>query len=222
MKKESHKWVFALFLCALIGITVGVNSYVDKAQAGRRVRVREQAITEAAALKRISDHTNRLASYINSNYERKAGIPNLAVAAASETDEINETVRDALVNHFQGAPAAMHPAFFKASFLSDGLLTRAFSETSDLGGELELTNFLNGALLAKQSVSYSTSPELQNLITASMELEVIYLRFVPEGKRSRWTFRANGPGFSNPAARAIAEERILKQLSANTNMSLGL
>jgi hypothetical protein len=61
---------------------------------------------------------------------------------------------------------------------------------------------------------------LENVITASMELELTAFPLDASAEPRTWTFRAPGPGFKQGDARAMAEERIIKQIVSDTKMSL--
>jgi hypothetical protein len=41
-----------------------------------------------------------------------------------------------------------------------------------------------------------------------------------QSESKTWTFTSNGPGFTKDIARGAAEERLIKQIAANTKMSL--
>ena len=104
--------------------------------------------------------------------------------------------------------------------MSDGLLGKLFADAPAVIRNLELDKRLAAVLVARESVDYSTNPSLENVTTANMRLEVLALSANPDGDSTTWTLMAAGAGFNQKAARALAEERILKQISSDTKMSL--
>ena len=104
--------------------------------------------------------------------------------------------------------------------MSDGLLGKLFSDAPGIIKNLELDQRVVGVLVARETVEYSANPSLENVLTANMRLEVLALPANPNATGQTWTFMATGAGFSQTAARAMAEERLLKQITADTKMSL--
>ncbi|MDR3459421.1 MAG: hypothetical protein P4N60_18495 [Verrucomicrobiae bacterium] len=74
----------------------------------------------------------------------------------------------------------------------------------------------------RETVSYETNADLNNVITANMTLEIATLPVTGQNQSQSWTLSANGTGFRRGDARVMAEERILKQIETDTKMSLGL
>lgn len=56
--------------------------------------------------------------------------------------------------------------------------------------------------------------------TASLTVEIMAVPTTSSMAGESWTFTAAGAGFKEEAARAMAEERLLKQIKADTRMSL--
>ncbi len=180
----------------------------------------------AAALKAAQDaaaeHARYLARYLNPGFSRKPGVERVAVAVASEDGAFNQAVTRALAGHLKTGAIETLPSFFKPEFVSDGLINDGFTDSAQLAGKLDLANSLDGLLLARQTVSYAPNPSLDNVITATMQLEVMAASVVGPANSQEWTFTAVGSGFKNADARAMAEERLIKQINADTGMSLNL
>ena len=115
----------------------------------------------------------------------------------------------------------MTDSFFKPELVTGGLFNSAFNGSTDLFNKLELVKSLNALLLARQNVQYETNTDLNNIITASMSLEIAVLPVVGQIQSQSWMFTANGTGFRRNEARMQAEERIIKQIQTDTKMSLG-
>ena len=143
----------------------------------------------------------------------------VALAVASEDGKLERTVSRALAQHFKSDGTEIVGSFFNPEFVSDGLLSKLFSDEPSLIKKLELEESLTALLLARESVEYSTDPSLENIVSANMSLEVLALPTNPNQDSQTWTLRAAGAGFNQKAARAMAEERILKQVATDTKMS---
>ena len=63
---------------------------------------------------------------------------------------------------------------------------------------------------------------LENVISAHVRLEVTSMFVATKSDDHTWTLMANGAGFRRDEAKAMAEERLIKQISTNAEMSLNL
>jgi hypothetical protein len=163
---------------------------------------------------------NYLDRYLNSGIERKTGTSLVAVVATSEDGKIERDVGRALAARLKTNGVEIVGSFFKPEFVSDGLANEMFSESTALKKKLELGKSLDGLLLARQTVGYSSNPSLENVITAEMSLDVIVQTTSEPGESQTWMLHASGAGFNRTAARSLAQERICKQIAASTNLSL--
>jgi hypothetical protein len=141
--------------------------------------------------------------------------------AASENDTLNGAVTAALVDRFRNESVELASSFFKPAFVSDGLFEQALSGSGDPFAKLEVTNSLDAVVLARQTVEYTPNAAPENLISARMQLKVVVLPVSAQADSKGWTFTAYGPGFSKDVARQAAEERLIQQITTDTNMSLG-
>jgi hypothetical protein len=184
----------------------------------------KQRQEEAAARKAAQDaragHAQFLARYTDTSFARKPGTKTIGIAVASENATWNSSVGAAFVSRFKNEPVQLVSSFFKPAFVSDGIFNDAFANSNDLFDKLELTKSLDGLLLAREQVRYSSNPSLQNIITASMELDVITLPISSQAEKRTWTFTAAGAGFTQADARQQAEERLINQIANDTRMAL--
>ena len=190
------------------------------AAAAQQAAERTAAAAQQAAERAAAEHASYLAQYVNASSGKRAGVETVALAVASEDGNVNRAVSAALANHFNSPAVEMLPGYFKPSFVSDQLFAGVFAGSAEVVGKLELAKSLDAALLARQSVQYSQNPGLDNILTATMQLEVVLLPVSENGQSQAWTFTASGAGFKQAEARAHAEERLLKQIAADTRMSL--
>jgi hypothetical protein len=160
-----------------------------------------------------------LARYTTANLTKKPDIETVAVAVANENGTMNHAIGAALVNRFNGERLDLSDSFFKPALVSDGLFNDAFNGSSDLFNKLELAKSLDALLLARQDVQYSTNAALANIVTANMHLELVALPVAGQIQSQDWKFMAAGAGTGPAEARQQAEERVIKQISTDTNMS---
>lgn len=188
----------------------------DAQQAAEEAEAARQKAAEEAA----AEHAQYLARYLNSGFVKKSGLETIAVVVASEDGTWNSAVNAALIKRFKNEPVQIVSSFFKPAFVSDGLFAEAFSDSNDLFNKLELSKSLDGLLLARENVGYATNSSLENVITATMQLDIETLPIGSQLQNQTWTFSANGSGFHKADARAQAEERVIKQILTDTNMTL--
>ena len=190
----------------------------EQAQAARNAEMeRARAVQEAAA-----KHAQFLARYLNAGLPPKRDMRTVAIVVATEDKVLNRAVTEALARHFKTGNVEIYPSFFNPEFVSDSLFDDIFDGSGDYLNKLELTKSLDGLLLARQEVRYTSNPSLENVLTATMKLNVVTLPIAGQVNTKKWTFTAAGAGFKQQDARAMAEERLIKQIDTDTNMSLNL
>jgi len=183
-------------------------------------KAREEEAANKAREEAAIQHAKFLERYLNAGFSRKPGTRSLAIIAASEDGKLNSAISTALAQHFRTDSVEIISSFFKPEFVSDKLFAEVFNGSTDVLKKLEVANSLDALLLSRQSVQYSTSPSLLDLITANMQLEVQVLPVTGTVQAGAWTFTANGAGFKRGEARAMAEERLIKQIANDTKMSI--
>lgn len=179
----------------------------------------EQTAHEAEEQAAATAHAKYLAQYVNSGSSRRPGTTMIAVAVVSENGAFNHAVNAALASRFKSDSASILTSFFRPAFVSDGLFASALSGSSGVFDKLELSKSLDVLLLGREEVQYSTDPSLENVMTATMQLELTAFS-LSDGQSQSWTFVANGSGFKQAEARLMAEERLIKQIAKDTKMSL--
>ncbi len=133
---------------------------------------------------------------------------------------MNEAVGAALASRFKTANVQPTTSFFKPTLITEGLFDDVFNGSGDIFQKLELPKYLDGLLLARQDVRYSTNADLNNIVTADMHLQVETLAVSRPVEGESWTLSAKGTGFNTADARMQAEGRIIKQIGDNPTMSL--
>jgi hypothetical protein len=216
-----------VFVCVMAVIAIFIYSAQSVREQQRAVVVAQQRQAmenDAAARKATQDaaaaHAQYLARYVNTGFSRMPGSKTIAVAVASENGTLNRAVTAALESWFQRESVRILSPFFKPEFVSDGLFQEAFNGSGEILNKLELAKSLDRVVLAQQNVQYAQNTALENVITATMQLKVAVMPVSGQSDGKTWTFTAYGPGFTKEVARQAAEERLIKQIAADTNMSL--
>ena len=167
-----------------------------------------------------AEHVQFVSQYVNKNIARTANVPLIAVAVADEKKSMNHALSIVLINRFKGGHAEFVDSFFKPPLISDGLFDDVFNGSTALFTKLEITNSVDGLLLGRQGVQYSTNTALDGVIMANMTFEVVNLTVAGRFQSQEWTFTSAGTGFRPEEARMQAEQRIIKQISDKSDMSL--
>jgi len=195
---------------------------VAQEEAAKVAKAAQDAeIARANAIQEEAErHAQFLAQYLNSSLPQKTGNKTVAIAVASETGTLNSAVADAIAVRFKKEPVQIISSLFKPAFVADGLFQEILNGSGGPFAKLDLMNSLDGAVLARQDVHYAQNPSLQNVISATMQLKVAVVPVSGQSDGKTWTFTAYGPGFTKEVARQTAEERLIKQITTDTNMSL--
>jgi hypothetical protein len=189
-------------------------------EAATDALARTQATRKKEEEDAVAEHVRLQSRYLNSAVSSKPGDATFAVAIESETGAMNPAVANALAQRFQAAGVQLLNSFFKPEFVADKYVTRIFSGETGIFEQLELTNWLSGVLIGRQTVTYKTNPALENTITATMHFQVMALPIGSTWQSQSWNLSANGAGFNESDARTQAEERIIHQIARDSTMSL--
>ena len=177
--------------------------------------VRQKTPEEIAA-----EHQKYLARYLNTNQAQNYGKQRIALVVVSEKGSLEHTVSGAIAGRIRGESVEIFPSLFKIEFVSDGLFNSAFSNPAEVVSKLDLAKFADVVLLGREKVRYSTNRDLENVMTANMELECAMFPTRDNTDSRAWTLAANGAGFRQNDARQMAEDRLIKQIATDAKLSL--
>ena len=186
----------------------------QKAEAEKEAAVKAEQDAAAA-------HAQFMAQYEDNNFTRTASMELIATACATENGTMNEAISAALASRFKTENVEVTSSFFKPTLITEGLFGDVFNGSGDIVRKLELAKFIDGLLLAKQDVRYSTNTDLNNIVTADMHVQIETLPVSGAVEAKSWMLAAKGTGFNTADARMQAEERIIKQIGDDPAMSLG-
>jgi hypothetical protein len=188
----------------------------DEAEAKAKTEEKRKKASDDA----IAEHALFLARYLNSGFTRKPGVATVGVAIESEQGTMNAAVADALIQRFNSNDILLLNSFFKPEFVADKYVASVLSGDTGIFDRLELTNRLNGVLIGRQAVTYSTNATLENTITANLRLELMVWPVGFTGQSRSWALSANGVGFNNFDALQQAEDRIIHRIASDSTLSL--
>ena len=208
-----------LFVCLLAVIAAIIYSFKSQ-HDNRRAEQQQQAAAQQQALSAANAEKDKYLGYVNTNIVRNPGEEMIAVACASENGTMNSAIGDALATHFKRDHIKFVSSFFRPTMITDGSFDAVFTGSKETFKKMELEKSLDGLLLAKQDVGYSNNDVHVGVVTADMHVQIVTLPVTGQIESQSWTLSAKGTGFNNADARMQAEDRIIKQINANTNMAL--
>jgi len=219
-----------LFVCFMAFIAIVIyfvkiqwdyrQSERQQQEAERQKQQAEQQAERQQAEAATNAEKEKYLAYVNTNIVRNPGEEMIAVACESESGTMNSTISDALATHFKRDHIKFVSSFFRPTMITDGSFDAVFTGSKEAFKKMELEKSLDGLLLAKQDVQYAKNDALDGVITADMHVQIVTLPVTGQIESQSWTLSAKGTGFNNADARMQAEERIIKQITMNTNMAL--
>ena len=172
-------------------------------------KIQKQQIAEEQAV------AKKAADELNAYRVRYLGNPNtrysIAILVANETGQPNAPLGHALGTLLNTNGLTTTASLFTPEFIADGLFDKTIAGAKETSDKLELTNFVQAVLLVHQSVQYSTNSALDGLITATMTVDVNTFSTSAFQLLFADSIKVAGAGLSRLEARAMAEERVLKQ-----------
>jgi hypothetical protein len=199
----------------------------QQAQVDAEKKMEEQKAAQQAEAARVQAiqqatvrHAQYVAQYVNSSFSKTTGTESLAVLVVNQQGQFDDAICTAIANRFKSGAVSISTSLFKPKFVTDNLFDNLFGGSTDILNRLDLANSLDALLLAKEAVEYSKSPALDNVITAHLTLEIQLVPVLGSTQTQSWKFTSNGAGFSQTEAVSMAEDRIIKQISNDTKMSL--
>ena len=191
------------------------TAVVAAAQQARQEAAAQQKVIQEAAARRAAF----LGRYLAGSLVRTPGVAMVAVVAVNPDGSLNRAVSSALGNHFSRPSVNLLSSVFNQEFVSDGLFKQVFGGSTEPIRNLELATSLDALVLARQAAQYSPNPDL-NVMTASLQLEIVVVPIAQGVQAQSWSLNASGAGYTQAAARQLAEDRLLKEIAKADKMVL--
>lgn len=174
---------------------------------------------EELAAEKAAELARYKARYMHSGLSRQTGRPTIAIAAVSGDGTWNFALVNTLAGLFDSAAVKVESNPFTPQFVSDGLFGEVFNGSLAPVNTLELEKVMDTLFLARETVEYSTDSSLENVITASLTVELREMRLPFRSPIQTWKFATSGAGFRESDARTMAEERLTKKIKTDTNLA---
>jgi len=234
MEPENQKRL--IFITALVIIAAIINTWfltrdypvpvvqpsakeVEQQKVESDLAAKEAA--ERVAQNAKAEHEKYLARYIDNTFTKTAGKKCVAILVVSDSGNPSNSFKDELRNHLDGSGVRFLPSFFNSPFITEGFFQNTFNGSSEPITKLDLHNFIDGMVLARQHLEFSkNNSELANTITANVSLEVAIVPVGDAVQSQTRIFSGTGVGFSQADAQSLAVERIIKQINADTKLTL--
>ncbi len=136
----------------------------------------------------------------------------IAVLIVNEHNRIDWTLSDQIKSILQRKEYKVStPSLFTSSFVTKGQFERLFNgDDSGKAQLLQLSQYCKEGFFGKKIVSFTENPDLENVITATVKLEIHIISSITGTIQKSISLTAKGPGFSRDDAEKIAIERVLE------------
>lgn len=172
------------------------------------LQAKDQEIKQAA--QKRESFLNR---YIgNRSFINKPGSIDVAVIVISDTGKTDQKISQKISSQLKSKAVNANMSFFSSQFMADGLFERLFKGDAKVIQQLELAHHIDYAILGKNSISFAENPEMQNLITAKVVLEIHLISTKSGTIEDSFSISEVGAGFSKSNAEEATLEKIYKKL----------
>lgn len=135
-----------------------------------------------------------------------------AILIISGSSTIDWTLSNQIKSILQGKGSKVStPSLFTSSFVSKGQFEQIYQGNSAEAQRLRLSQHFKEGILGKKTVSFVENPDLENVITATVKLELHVISSASGTVQNSFSFAEKGPGFSRDDAEKNAIERILQR-----------
>jgi hypothetical protein len=172
-----------------------------KQTLGRKKADEMATVNEKNRKEKEQQYLSYLNRYVNSSFAKGQADKNVALlviegATTKEKNElgslISESVRSQMMNPVLN--------LFKQPFIKDGLFEKVFSGNASAVNDLRVGRCASYLLLGKAAVEYIQNTDLQDTISAAMNLEIKLISAENGAVIDSAVLTATGVGFSNAAA----------------------
>jgi hypothetical protein len=172
-----------------------------KQTLGRKKADEMAAINEKNRKEKEQQCLSYLNRYVNSSFAKGQADKNVALlviegATTKEKNELGSLISESVQSQM------MNPVLnlFKQPFIKDGLFEKVFSGNASVVNDLRVGRCASYLLLGKSAVKYINNTDLQDVISAAMNLEIKLISAENGAVIDSAVLTATGVGFSNAAA----------------------
>lgn len=136
-----------------------------------------------------------------------------AVFIVDESNDVNWTLSHTIGSLLQKKGVRLTSVSFPTdSFVAGGEFENIFRGGENSLSNLKLSQHFKYLIAGKRRVTFQVNTELENVITASMTVELHVVSSQTGTVKASFLFRQNGPGFSDDDASETAESRIIEDI----------
>lgn len=150
---------------------------------------------------------------LNSSFLNKPESKEVAVIVIDENCKVLYNINQKIASQLKSKGINISPSFFTGYFVSDGLFNRIFNGDAEMVKKLKLLRHCDYVILGrKDPVSFIEHPEMQNLITAEVSIELHLISSKTGCIEDSISISEGGVGFSKQTAESSAMEKIFEKL----------
>ena len=137
----------------------------------------------------------------------------VAVLVIDEDNTISQDVTQKIALSLKNERCNVTSSLFTGAFVSDGIFEKIFGGDTGKVKNLELSKYRDLLILGKKEVNFTENPELQNMTTAKVSIEIHIVSLEAGTIEDNFKITETGAGFSKETAEGMAMERILQVIS---------
>ncbi|NUO09435.1 MAG: hypothetical protein HUU08_12280 [Candidatus Brocadia sp.] len=181
------------------------------------LKIEQQRQEEAKRLeeqRKAQEHEDFLKRYLlTRSFINNSESQEVAVLVVDEGNNVSQDITQKIALSVKNERLNVVSSLFTDSFVSDGIFEGIFRGDANEVKKLELSKYIDYVILGKKIVIFSENPELQNVITAKVSIEVHLVSAETGTIEDSFTITETGAGFSKDAAEEILLERIPNVIS---------
>ena len=137
----------------------------------------------------------------------------VSVLVIDEDNTISQDITRKIALSLKNERLNVTSSLFTGAFVSDGIFEKIFGGDTGKVKNLELSKYSDLLILGKKEVNFTENPELQNMTTAKVSIEIHIVSSEAGTIEDNFKITETGAGFSKATAEGMAMERILQVLS---------
>lgn len=174
-------------------------------EESERIAMEEKKKIEAEKAKEFMAYLNR---YVNLSVVNKEDTKEIAIMIIEEGLKERLDIAQSISSYLKSQGLNPLLSLFRSPFISEGLFDEIFSGDTRKVKDLQIINHADYILLGRKLTNFRTAPELENLISAELNLELKIISADTGVIVRSQRFTAIGAGFSNSTAEEKALETI--------------
>jgi hypothetical protein len=168
-------------------------------------------------LEKEQQQVSYLNKYLNLSIQNQPDFKEAAILIIDEDHKERNDLNRIIIAYLESKNAKSLLGLFKTPFIQDGIFEKVFSGDSTKLKDLQVIKHADCVILGKISSNYKTNPELQNVISAEIGLEIKVISCKNSVIIDSAYISEKGAGFSN----ADAENKAIEVMKEKIGDFLG-